>query len=143
MNNREGKPAVLVVEDDPALLHLIELVLAGGGFDVEPAGNAADGLARVRRRQGGFDLAIVDIVMPRVSGLDLAGDLDREFPNLKILYISGFVGSLAAQALARRSPDRVLLKPFSDQDLLHRVRALIGVPQPEGKGQTTGGGTLG
>ncbi|HUB83460.1 MAG TPA: response regulator [Bryobacteraceae bacterium] len=141
MNHRDGRPAVLVVEDDPAVLRLMELVLASGGFDTVAVGKAADGLAQVRQRQGRFDLAILDIVMPGVSGLDLAGDLDREFPNLKILYISGFVGSLAAQALVHRTPDRVLLKPFSDQELLERVRKLIGVPLPEA--QTSRGGTLG
>jgi DNA-binding response OmpR family regulator len=145
--NQGGRPAVLVVEDDPALLHLMEQMLASGGFDTVAAGKATDGLAQVRQRQGGFDLAILDIVMTGVSGLDLAGDLGREFPSLKILYISGFVGSLAAEALACGSPERVLLKPFSEQELLDRVRLLVGIPPRCESGQPLApavrGGTLG
>jgi CheY-like chemotaxis protein len=123
-------PAVLVVEDDSSLLSLMERMLANGGFATVSAGKAADGLAIVRQRQGAFHLAIVDMVMPGMSGLDLATDLHREFPNLPILYISGYVGSLAAEALARRTPERVLMKPFSEQELLDRVRMLLAI-RPE------------
>ncbi len=119
------KASVLVVEDDARLLCLIERMLANGGFQPFTAGNAADALTMVRQRTGSFDLAIVDMVMPGVSGLDLATDLDREYPKLKILYISGYVGSTAADALARRTPERVLLKPFSERELLDRVRMLV------------------
>jgi DNA-binding response OmpR family regulator len=122
---QEGKPVVLVVEDDPSLLQLAVRMLAGGGFDTVATGKAADGLSLVRQRRGAFDLAIVDMVMPGMSGLDLATDLDREYPNLKILYISGYVGSLAAEVLSRRTPDRVLMKPFSAEELLERVRMLL------------------
>jgi YesN/AraC family two-component response regulator len=75
--------------------------------------------------------------MPGISGLDLATDLDREYPNLKILYISGYVGSTAADALARRTPERVLLKPFSEQELLDRVRMLINLVPHSESGQTS------
>lgn len=128
MNRGDGRPAILVVEDDPALLRLIQCMLTGGGITAFTAAKAADGLAMVRDRQGDFDLAIIDIVMPGMSGLDLATDLDREYPSLKILYISGYVGSLAAEAIARRTPDRVLLKPFTEPVLLERVRTLLEVP---------------
>ena len=128
MNHHDGKPVVLVVEDDASLLPLIGHMLTNGGFATFTAAKAADGLSLVRGRQGGFDLAIIDMMMPGTSGLDLATDLHREFPDLKILYISGHIGSLAAEALARDSPDRVLLKPFTEQTLLDRVRALLAVP---------------
>jgi CheY-like chemotaxis protein len=125
VNYRNGRPTVLVVEDDACLLQLLVSMLASGGFDTVAAGRAAEGLSLVRQHCGAFDLAIIDMVMPGMSGLDLATDLEREYPNLKILYISGYVGSLAADALSRRTPDRVLLKPFTHQTLLERVRMLL------------------
>jgi DNA-binding response OmpR family regulator len=125
MNYRGGKPTVLVVEDDTHLLKLLVCILASGGFDTVAAGRAAEGLSLVRKRRGAFDLAIIDMVMPGMSGLDLATDLDREYPSLKILYISGYAGSLAADALSRRTPHQVLLKPFTGQILLERVRMLL------------------
>jgi DNA-binding response OmpR family regulator len=125
MIDHDSKPTILVVEDDASLCRLVVRFLHAAGFATLAAGRAADGLALVRQHQGAFDLAIVDMVMPGMSGLDLATDLDREYPSLKILYISGYIDSLAADALSRRSPDRVLLKPFSEQALLDRVRMLL------------------
>ncbi len=125
MSYQDPSPTVLVVEDDPHLLRLVELMLVSGGFAAVTAGTASGGLDLVRERDGRFDLAVIDMVMPGVSGLDLATDLAREYPNLKILYISGYIGSLAAEALSRRSPDRVLLKPFTEEELLSRVRMLL------------------
>lgn len=137
MSYLDSSPTVLVVEDDPHLLRLVELMLASGGFAVFPAATASEGLELVREREGRFDLAVIDMVMPGVSGLDLATDLGREYPDLEILYISGYIGSLAAEALSRRSPDRVLLKPFTEEELLNRVRMLLGIaPRPEAEPAT-------
>jgi two-component system cell cycle sensor histidine kinase/response regulator CckA len=125
MDYHSGKPTVLVVEDDANLRRLVVHMLTNGGFETLDASTAADGLSTVRKRQGGFDLAILDIVMPGTSGLDLASDLDREYPGLQILYISGYIGSPAADVLSRRTPDHVLLKPFTEEALLERVRLLL------------------
>lgn len=126
MNCRDGKPIILVVEDNAPLRRLIVRMLLGGGFAAVATGKAVEGLEMVRERHGAFDLAILDIVMPGMSGLDLATDFDREFPHLKILYISGFINSVAAEVLWRCSPDLVLFKPFSADALLERVHGLIG-----------------
>jgi two-component system sensor histidine kinase EvgS len=125
----------LVVEDDDSLRGLVIRMLNQGGCATFAAGKAADGLALVRQRQGAFDLAIIDMVMPEMSGLDLATDLDREYPELKILYMSGYVNSLAADVLSRRSPGQVLLKPFSQQALLERVRLLLETPPRRAPGR--------
>jgi two-component system, cell cycle sensor histidine kinase and response regulator CckA len=118
--------AILVVEDDAALRRLVVKMLKGAGFTTLSAGRAADGLSIIRDREGGLDLAIIDIVMPGMSGLDLASDIDREYPELKILYISGYVDSVATEVLSRRAPDHVLLKPFTREALLQRVNLLLG-----------------
>lgn len=125
MNCHDGQPTILVVEDDTALRRLVVRVLTKGGFEVISSGRAADALELVRQRRGAFELAIVDIIMPGMSGLDLAGDLDREYPELKILYISGYVNSVAAEVISRRAPELMLFKPFTAAALLDRVQALL------------------
>jgi hypothetical protein len=130
VNDHGGKPTILVVEDDTSLCRLVVRMLVRGGFETLAAETASEGLALVHDRQGAFDLAIIDMVMPGMSGLDLASDLGREYPGLKILYISGYVDSLAADALTRRTPDRVLLKPFTEEALLERVRTLVEIAPP-------------
>jgi two-component system, cell cycle sensor histidine kinase and response regulator CckA len=150
MAHEDDKPAILVVEDDAALRRLIVRMLHRGGFATLATGRAADGLSIVRQRQGVVDLAIVDIVMPGMSGLDLATDFDREYPCLKILYISGYVDSIVADVLSRRSPDRMLLKPFTERTLLGRVHLILEAAakrEPGNAGDSTGpqirSGTLG
>jgi CheY-like chemotaxis protein len=113
-------------------------MLNDGGFATLAAGKAADGLSLVRQHRGALDLAIIDMVMPGMSGLDLATDLDREYPDLKILYTSGYVDSVAADVLSRRSPDCVLLKPFSEQALLERVHMLLQPAPRREPGQASG-----
>ncbi|MGD0871201.1 MAG: response regulator [Bryobacteraceae bacterium] len=121
-------PAVLVVEDQEPLRHLIVRFLSRQGIQAFDADSAGQGLSIVRRRAGRIDLAILDLVMPGVSGLDLATDLIREYPGIKILYISGYVESIAMDVIARRSPGAVLLKPFTEQMLLERVHQLLEMP---------------
>ena len=146
MDYHDGKPTVLVVEDDATLRRLVVHMLTNGGFETLAAGTAAEGLSMVHERHGAVHLAILDLVMPGMSGLDLASELAREYPSLPILYISGYVGSLAADALARRTPDRVLLKPFTEQTLVERVRLLLeiagqresGISQPPARAMRDG-----
>lgn len=128
MNCQEGKALILVVEDDASLRRLVVRMLSAGGFAAVATGRAAGALELVRQRHGAFDLAIVDIVMPGMGGLDLAGELGREYPDLTILYISGYVDSVVADVLSRRSPELMLFKPFSAETLLERVRALLKSP---------------
>jgi CheY-like chemotaxis protein len=121
-------PAVLVVEDQEPVRHLIVKFLSRHGIRALDAADAGQGLSIVHQHAGRIDLAILDMVMPGVSGLDLATDLIREYPGIKILYTSGYVDSVAMNVIARRSPQTVLLKPFTEQALLERVRQLLEMP---------------
>jgi two-component system cell cycle sensor histidine kinase/response regulator CckA len=138
MDHHDRKPTILVVEDNAALRRLVARMLNDGGFATLAAGKAADGLSLVRQHRGMIDLAIIDMVMPGMSGLDLATDLNREYPDLTILYTSGYVDSVAADVLSRRSPDRVLLKPFSEQTLLERVHMLLEMAPRREPGKASG-----
>jgi CheY-like chemotaxis protein len=117
-------PAILVVEDQYAMRRLIVRMLEQS-YPVMDAGTAQQGLTLLKSHPE-VELAIVDMVMPGMSGLDLAAHLSREHPGIKILYISGYVASIAIQAIADQSPDAVLLKPFTEQTLVERVHHLLG-----------------
>jgi DNA-binding response OmpR family regulator len=77
---------------------------------------------------GGLHFAIGDMDLPGAAGLDLAAELDRQHPGLRILYISDRVGSIATEAIARSSSDLVLLKPFTEASLMDRVHRLMAKP---------------
>jgi DNA-binding response OmpR family regulator len=120
--------SVLIVEDQDSLRRLLVSFLCRHGIRVFDAGDAAGALSIVHQQRGKIDLAVVDMVMPGKSGLDLATDLMRDYPGIRILYISGHAASVAMDVIARRSPNAVLLKPFTEQALVERVNLLLKLP---------------
>jgi len=113
----------LVVEDYAPVRRLIALWLRREGFVALEAGNAAQALLHFRRKPHAIHLAIIDLV--GTSGLDLAVQIDRDYRSTQILYISGFVDSVAVEAIGRRSPESLLLKPFGERLLIDRVCSLL------------------
>src|SRR6266571_8863176 len=121
------RPAILVVEDQAAIRTQIKRALERNGFVVVEAEGVTDGLAIFHANHESINLAIIDIVMPGISGLDMAAELNREHPGLKILYISGYLGSVAMEVITRSSPEALLAKPFTMDTLVERVRQLLQV----------------
>lgn len=115
---------VLVVEDQQGMRQLICRMLERSHFAVFDCGNARQALGLLDGHPE-IELAIIDMVMPGMSGLDLAAEMSRRHPGIQILYISGFVASIAIQAIADQRPEAVLLKPFTEQQLMQRVRRLL------------------
>ena len=121
-----ARRAILVVEDQAAMRRLICEMLEGSQLVTFEAASAVQALDLLQKRPE-VGLAIVDMVMPGMSGLDLAAELDRRHPGIRILYISGYTGSIAMQAIADRSPESVLIKPFTERRLIGRVKRLLGL----------------
>lgn len=117
---------VLVVEDRDAIRELVTRVLRGAECRVLEARSAAEALLLLEDVGGTLDLMITDVVMPRISGFELASRASARFPVLPILLISGY----APAALSGRegaSLDLPLLsKPFTPEQLLEAVRSTLG-----------------
>jgi two-component system, cell cycle sensor histidine kinase and response regulator CckA len=120
-----SQPKILVVEDNGALRRLMLRILEGSGYTVFEAASGAQGLEIFREHAPTLALAIVDMVMPGISGLDVAAELERQRPGMNILYISGHASSVAMESIGRRSPERVLIKPFDAAELIDRVTHLL------------------
>lgn len=127
--NNGSQPQILVVEDNGALRRLMLRILTGSGYGVLEASTGAQALELFRQRSPSVDLAIIDMVMPGLSGLDVAAEMERHQPGMKILYISGYASSVAIESISRRSPDRVLIKPFDAAQLIERVAFLLNPDQ--------------
>jgi DNA-binding response OmpR family regulator len=117
-------PAILIVEDDPGVRRIIQRSLQKAGWATLVAAGGNEGLAMATKYDGSIPLAILDIVMPHVGGLDLANQLAVDLPATKILYISG-VDSIAMDSIRRRAPDNLLKKPFSVKELLHSISKIL------------------
>jgi DNA-binding response OmpR family regulator len=126
--NMNPKPTILVVDDDVAIRLWIQEVLFEHGYDSVLVANASQGLSVCQVDNVPIDLAIVDMMLPGPTGLDLAVELERQRPGVRILYISGRVDSIAMEAIALKSPEVVLLKPFTEEALIDRIHILIGKP---------------
>ncbi|HLK68669.1 MAG TPA: response regulator [Bryobacteraceae bacterium] len=116
---------ILVVDDQTPVRQLISRMLTRSGFHTIEAGNGAQALAQFEDEHCSIDLAIIDMIMPRMSGLDVAAELSRQHPEVKILYLSPNSASIASDCIRRRAPQHLLLKPFTERSLVDRVQGLL------------------
>ena len=117
---------VLVVEDEEMVRTLLARVLREHGYKVVEAGTAAEALLLVEDIGEELDLIVTDVIMPRMSGVELADRIRRRFPRMRALFVSGF----APRSLERRGLGQddlpVLTKPFTPDSLLRAVRDVFG-----------------
>jgi len=119
----ESEAKVLVVEDDPGLGTLISDSLVGSGFSCEISADGADGLQRAL--SGEFDLCILDINLPRISGLDICGEVKRQFPELPIIILTARGEEAEIVSGLEIGADDYLVKPTTPRELVARVRARL------------------
>jgi two-component system, cell cycle sensor histidine kinase and response regulator CckA len=111
---------VLLVEDEDAVRELTRRILAGGGFSCLDARDGDSALALYRESPGDVDLLLTDVVMPGMSGPELAARIGDTVP---VVFMSGFAGDALPQLPAGAAP--LLEKPFSADELLAAVRAAL------------------
>jgi signal transduction histidine kinase len=120
-----GTETLLLAEDDAAVRKLASRVLQGMGYTVLEAAGGEEALALMDEHEGELDLLITDVVMPDISGIELAERMAAARPGLKVLFTSGYVGKLPKGRLADLEPSQILQKPFRAADLTERVRELL------------------
>ena len=117
-----ASPHVLVVDDDARLRDLLRQFLGRNGFTVTTAADAAE--ARARLSVLAFDLAVVDVMMPGESGLDLARHLRASMP-LPVMLLTARAEAADRIAGLSAGADDYLVKPFEPDELLLRIRAIL------------------
>jgi two-component system, cell cycle sensor histidine kinase and response regulator CckA len=121
---RGGHETILVAEDADAVRGLLVRVLEHAGYDVVTAGDGAAAVERARER-GDIRLALLDMVMPRMSGPDAEIEIRKTLPGLPVLFTTGYSdgGYTNGAAHGARIPkSRIIQKPYAPDDLLRRVR---------------------
>ena len=119
---------VLVVDDQPIVLNTLVAILTRAGFEVIPAHSARQALRVCRDRLSPIAVALVDVVMPEISGLEVQALLRTEFPALPVLLMSGY--PLDGIALRAENGADFLPKPFTPRTLVDRIWAVIGENPP-------------
>jgi two-component system, cell cycle sensor histidine kinase and response regulator CckA len=116
---------ILVVEDDSAVRGVIQEVLSLSGYRVVEAANGEDAIARCRHHDGHFDLLLTDVVMPHLGGRQLAQQLHERYPQMKVLFISGYMDDAILREGLSRDGMAFLPKPFSPEALEQKIRDML------------------
>jgi two-component system cell cycle sensor histidine kinase/response regulator CckA len=125
----QGSGSVLVVEDRVELRELLERALKSFGYDAIAAENVDHALAVLADRERHLDVLLTDVVMPRMSGVELAGRATELRPGLKVMYMSGYAPDARHRELFATDGAAFLQKPFTPDELAARLAALVGVPK--------------
>lgn len=120
---------IMIVDDEPDLLRMVELYLKTWKFEVEPFNNPVDALAAFQRNPPAFSLVLTDIRMPGMTGLELAAQMLRIRPDIKIMLMTAYEINPTGlkTALPVLKHEDILKKPFRLKEICDGVRKQLHV----------------
>jgi PAS domain S-box-containing protein len=120
-----GAETILVVEDDEALRKLITALLASSGYRVLEAASGESALRLLQETRERIDLLLTDMLMPVMSGVELAEQMKELQPHAKVLLMSGYAGDLITRYRMSDSEIMLVEKPFTRHTLLSKIRTAL------------------
>lgn len=120
-----GNETVLLVEDEDSVRRIASVALETQGYRVLPASSAAEGIEIFKHYGDEIKLLVSDLVMPGMGGGQLAKELRRLRPSLKVLFISGYTEEICVQQGVMTSMESFLAKPFKPSTLARKVRTIL------------------
>jgi CheY-like chemotaxis protein len=129
MQTDSHQGTILVVEDSPTVRKMVCTMLSQTGYNCLEAGDGAEALRLLDRAEEAEDVRLVltDVIMPNMDGAELARRLARTRPELRILFMSGYVDDDVVRSLGKAS-SLFLPKPFTASVLMDRVRQALDRP---------------
>jgi CheY-like chemotaxis protein len=125
-----GTETLLLVEDEPSVRHLARDVLKALGYEVLAASNGQEGLQVAREHKGTpIRLVVTDVVMPLMGGKVMAEWLKTSYPDLKVLFTSGYTDEIIARIGALETGVDFLPKPYTPATLTRKVREMLDAPE--------------
>lgn len=126
--NGRGSETILLVEDEEMVRDLTRLVLQENSYTVLEARQGSEALALAEQHQGSIDLLVTDVVMPQMSGREMAEQLKVLHPHMKILFMSGYTDDTMVRHGLPTTEVEFLPKPFSPSILISKVREMLDKP---------------
>jgi two-component system OmpR family response regulator len=124
MRRADGNPVrVLVVDDEPVLAELVSMALRYEGWDISTAGDGATAIALARDQPP--DVVVLDVMLPDMSGLDVLAKLREQIPGLPLLLLTAKDSVEDRIAGLTAGGDDYVTKPFSLEEVVLRLRALL------------------
>ena len=122
------KTGVLVVDDEPGVRKLLELVLREQGFDVWAAANGKEAIECCWRKDNDVDLVLLDVRMPDLDGPQVLANLRKLNPQIQACFMTGWSGSYTEEQLLKLGAVCILKKPFGMRELVQALRKMIDIP---------------
>ena len=124
-----GTETILLAEDEQDVREVAREFLESGGYTVIESHNGADALRLAAEHKGAIDLLVTDMVMPGMTGKELAGRLQHQHSGIGVIYMSGYSEQTVAETAQADSGMLLLTKPFSRGSILRAVREALNVPR--------------
>jgi len=127
---QRGSETILVVEDEEMIREIISVTLADRGFNVLLAEDGEHAIRVCEGHQGPIHLLLCDVVLPKMSGRDVAARLTARRPDMRVLYMSGYTANAIVHHGVLEPGIAFLQKPFSPAVLLAKVREVLSAENP-------------
>jgi two-component system, OmpR family, response regulator VicR len=129
--SRDNNKLILCIEDEPEMIDLIRLILTRRGFEVKGANGGKEGLELIRKEKP--DLVLLDLMMPDMDGWEVyqqmkADEATRDIPVIVVTAKAQSIDKVLGLHIAK--VDDYIAKPFSPQELLSSVDAVLGLKKP-------------
>ncbi len=121
----QGNETILLVEDEPTILNMTKSSLKRLGYQVLDVSTPGEALRLAKKHVGGIHLLLTDVIMPEMNGRELAKALTSIFPELRLLFMSGYTADIIAPHGVLDEGINFIQKPFSLQTLAVSVRKAL------------------
>lgn len=125
----QGRGTILLVEDNEQVANIVYASLVGNGYEVLKASHGDEAISICQLYDGQIDLLLTDVVMPRMTGPEVAEHIRNIFPEISVLYISGYTENSVVHQRVLDEGILFLEKPFTPDALLRKVREILSEKQ--------------
>jgi two-component system cell cycle sensor histidine kinase/response regulator CckA len=140
---RSGEETILLVDDEDMVRDLVRTVLQSAGYTVLGARQGGEALSLAGQHKGTIDLLVTDLVMPHMSGRELAEQLKALRLRIKVLFMSGYTDDVVVRHGLLAADVEFLPKPFSPAFLASKVRKILDQVKPSASSQISNPGDQG
>ncbi len=122
-----GTETILLVEDELSILRMTRMMLEKKGYTVLSAATPTEALEKAKYHSGVIDLLMTDVVMPEMNGRDLSGQITDLYPDIRLLFMSGYTANVIAHQGILDDGVTFIQKPFSMAEMTEKLREVLNV----------------